>query len=81
MNENPRMIVARGTSEANVSFRLKMSKQANTMKISATQTRTASSLATAEPTSYSCLSTKDSKTSALVMLLTLRLAVSSLRSL
>lgn len=51
MNEKPRMIVANGTSDAMVSFLLKMSRQ---MKIRTRSTQvisTASNFATAEPTS------------------------------
>lgn len=53
MKENPRMIVASGTRDARVFLRLKMSKHTNMTTINATERRTASSLATAEPTSYS----------------------------
>lgn len=52
MNENPRMIVARGTSEASVSLLLKIRRHVKRIPSIATQTRTASSFATAEPTSY-----------------------------
>ena len=52
MNEKPTMIVASGTSDAIVLLRLKMSRQMK-MKIRiATESRTASSFATAEPTSF-----------------------------
>lgn len=52
MNEKPRMIVASGTSDAMVSFLLKMSRQMKISTRSAQAMRTASSLATALPTSY-----------------------------
>jgi hypothetical protein len=52
MNENPRIIVARGTSEASVLLLLKMRRHVKRIPSNATQTRTASSFATAEPTSY-----------------------------
>ena len=52
MKEKPTMMVASGTSDAIVLLRLKMSKQMNTRSISTTAIKTASSLATAEPTSY-----------------------------
>jgi hypothetical protein len=52
MNENPRMIVARGTNEARVFDRLKMSRQTKMMMTRAMDINTASSLATMELTSY-----------------------------
>jgi hypothetical protein len=52
MNENPRIIVARGTSEASVLLLLKMRRHVKRIPSNAMQTRTASSFATAEPTSY-----------------------------
>ena len=52
MNENPRTIVARGTSDSRVLLRLKINRQAKMIPIKATQTRTASSFATALPTSW-----------------------------
>jgi hypothetical protein len=51
MKENPRMMLARGTSDVRVSFLLKMRRQTKIMTISATATSTASSFATAESTS------------------------------
>lgn len=48
----PRIIVARGTRDVSVSDLLKMSRQRKIMRMSATATSTASSLATAEPTSW-----------------------------
>lgn len=52
MKENPRMIVARGTREVNVSDLLKMRRQMKMMMMSAKEMSTASSFATAEPTSW-----------------------------
>jgi hypothetical protein len=52
MNENPRIRVARGTSDARVLLLLKMRRHVKIITINAMQTRTASSFATAEPTSY-----------------------------
>lgn len=52
MKEKPRIIVAHGTSDDNVSLRLKIKRQ---MKMTATRTTassTASSLATIEPASW-----------------------------
>ena len=51
MNEKPTMIVASGTSDARVLLRLKMSKQMKIKMMSTTASKTASSFATAEPTS------------------------------
>jgi len=52
MNENPRMVVARGSREARVFVLLKMSKHTKIMRTSARDIRTASNFATIEPTSY-----------------------------
>jgi hypothetical protein len=53
MNENPRIIVARGTSEASISLLLKMRRHVKRILSNAMQTRTASSFAMAE--SMSCM--------------------------
>lgn len=50
--EKPRTILARGTSDAMVLVRSKINKQMKIMTITATQSRTASSFATIESTSY-----------------------------
>jgi precorrin-6x reductase len=50
MNEKPRITVARGTNDAR-ELELKINKQMNMMATSATERRTASSLATMDPTS------------------------------
>ncbi len=49
--EKPTMKVASGTNDAIVLLRLKMSKQMKMIMIKATESKTASSFATAEPTS------------------------------
>lgn len=51
MKEKPKIMVARGTREASVFSRLKISKHTKIMPTSATASRTASSFATAELTS------------------------------
>lgn len=56
INENPRITVARGTRDASVFDRLKMSRQTKIMNTSATDTKTASSFATIESTSYEAMS-------------------------
>jgi len=56
MNENPRVIVARGTSEAKVSFLLKMRRHAKIIPSNVMPTRTASSFDTAESMSYEVVS-------------------------
>lgn len=78
INENPRIIVAKGTKDASVFSRLKMSKQTKMMNIRATASRTASSLATADPTSYEGKLVKCSNGPGCCG--TLRLATSDLRS-
>jgi hypothetical protein len=52
MNENPKVMVARGTRLAKVLCRLKISKQTKIMPTKATANNTASSFATTELTSY-----------------------------
>lgn len=52
MKENPRIIVARGTSDAKVLAGLKMRREMNTTITSPTPIRTASSFARAELVSF-----------------------------
>jgi hypothetical protein len=52
MNENPKMIVASGTSDGRVFFGLKINRQMKIMAMTATDKRTPSSFATIESTSW-----------------------------
>ena len=52
IKEKPTIIVASGTRDARVFLRLKISRQMKTKIKATTESMTASSLATAEPTSY-----------------------------
>ena len=52
MNENPTIMVERGTSDAIVLLLLKMSRQMKMKMRAMTPSRTKSSFATADPTSF-----------------------------